>query len=82
MTVLAAKPKVNIAVNEEWCKGCGLCVAVCPRHAMALSEHMNDRGFHPAHLEHPEDCTGCAQCATMCPDACLRITREGSADRG
>jgi 2-oxoglutarate ferredoxin oxidoreductase subunit delta len=77
MAVLAAKAKVKIVVDEDWCKGCGLCVAFCPRHAMDLVEHMNDRGFHPARLARPEDCGGCGQCATMCPDSCLRITRAG-----
>ncbi len=75
MAVVATKPQVKIVVNEELCKGCGLCVAFCPRHAMELVAYINDRGFHPAHLARPEDCSGCTQCATMCPDSCLRITR-------
>lgn len=69
------KVRIAITVDEEMCKGCGLCVLVCPRKAMRLSEGINSRGFHPARLVDPEACTGCAQCALMCPDACLRIVK-------
>jgi 2-oxoglutarate ferredoxin oxidoreductase subunit delta len=73
----ATKARITIVVKEELCKGCGLCVAFCPKQAMALAAHIDSRGFHLAHLARPEDCTGCAQCAIMCPDSCLRIVRRG-----
>ena len=69
--------RVTIIVEEEICKGCGLCVAVCPRQAIGLVEHINSRGFHPARLLNPGDCTACAQCAIMCPDACITIRKSG-----
>jgi len=72
----ATKARFTIVVNEVFCKGCSLCVQVCPRQAMALAPRLGERGFHPAHLARPEDCTGCAQCALMCPDACITITRD------
>jgi len=71
------KARITITVTEEFCKGCGLCVAVCPQHAMQLTDRMNSRGIRPAHLADPESCTGCTQCAIMCPDACLKIERSG-----
>ncbi len=70
------KSRVTIIVDEEICKGCRLCVAVCPRQAMQLADHTNSRGFHPAFLANPDDCTGCAQCALMCPDVAIRIVKS------
>lgn len=67
------KLRVVLTVDEEFCKGCGLCVGVCPRHALEQVERINSRGFHPAALVRPDDCTACAQCAIMCPDACITI---------
>jgi 2-oxoglutarate ferredoxin oxidoreductase subunit delta len=74
------KARIVLTVQEEFCKGCGLCVDFCPQHAMQLQERMDSRGFHPAHLADPERCTGCAQCAVMCPDACIRIVRITEAE--
>jgi len=70
------RPRIALFVDEEICKGCGLCAAFCPMKAIRLAEHMNTRGFHPAALLSPDDCTGCARCALMCPDACIRIERS------
>jgi 2-oxoglutarate ferredoxin oxidoreductase subunit delta len=76
--VAKTKRKVVLVVDAEICKGCGLCVAVCPHQAIGLvKETINTRGFHPAGLVRPEECTACAQCALMCPDACIRITTIG-----
>ena len=74
--VSRSESHVTIIVDEEICKGCRLCVAVCPRQAMQLADHTNSRGFHPACLANPDDCTGCAQCALMCPDVAIRIVRS------
>ena len=70
------KGRISIIIDEEICKGCGLCVEVCPRKAMRFAAHINTRGFHPASVTDADECTGCAQCAIMCPDACIKIVRS------
>ena len=70
------KPRVTVIIDEEMCKGCELCVEVCPRQAMGLAKHINTRGFHPAAVIDPDNCTGCAQCTMMCPDACITIVKS------
>ncbi len=38
--------------DEENCKGCGLCVAVCPRKIIVLrQDKLNSKGFHPAGVD-------------------------------
>jgi len=69
------KARISLIIDDEMCKGCGLCVSVCPRQTMGLAAHINTRGFHPAVLQCPEECTGCAQCAIMCPDCCITIVK-------
>lgn len=75
--VSKTKFRVILTVQEEFCKGCGLCVRVCPKNALEQVPRINSRGFHPVALLRPEDCTACAQCAIMCPDACITIEKEG-----
>ncbi len=72
-----------IFIDQERCKGCGLCPTVCPQKVIALDEtKLNDKGYHPAMLVDPEGkCTGCAICAVICPDVCITVYREAPASR-
>lgn len=70
-----AKGKVEI--DRERCKGCGLCLTVCPQHVLALADDLNLKGYHPATLIDPDGkCTGCAICAVICPDVCITVFRD------
>lgn len=62
-------PSVNI--DKERCKGCGLCISVCPAKALKLSEDMNAKGYQYA--IYTEGCTGCRQCYIICPDVCIEV---------
>lgn len=66
----------NILVDEERCKGCGLCAHNCPKNVIQLSEKLNTKGYHPAGAVRPEDCTGCKICATICPDCAIEVYKE------
>ncbi len=71
-------PKGRIVVSDVYCKGCGLCVSVCPQHVIELApERITAKGYHPAQLK-AEGCTGCAVCAVICPDAAITVYREAS----
>lgn len=68
----------RIEINETLCKGCGLCVTVCPRKIIALQQDkLNAKGFHPAGVEQMNRCIGCAFCATICPDNAIEVWKEG-----
>ena len=66
--------KHHIDINR--CKGCGLCVAVCPKNVLELSEEINTKGYFPVYQACPEDCIFCATCCIMCPDVAIAITEE------
>lgn len=60
-------------IDIERCKGCGLCVMVCPKDVLALSDKLNAKGYHPAVQADSEKCIHCAQCCRMCPDIAITI---------
>lgn len=70
----------RVTFREDHCKGCGLCMAVCPKQIIVLAGHINASGFHPATVLEQEKCTGCALCALMCPDMVIEVEREVKAN--
>lgn len=66
----------RIIINQDGCKGCEMCVNVCPRKIIALDkDKINVKGYHPAQLLDEEKCTGCCSCAMMCPDCAIVVER-------
>ena len=69
--------KGKVTFNENLCKGCGLCVAACPKKILELDKtRLNAKGYHPAEPVNPEACIGCASCARTCPDVAIRIEKD------
>ena len=69
-------PDSRVTFDDDRCKGCSLCVSVCPRKIIALdTKRMNARGFHPAALTDPQACIACAFCAMMCPDSVIKVEK-------
>jgi 2-oxoglutarate ferredoxin oxidoreductase subunit delta len=69
---MAAKGKITI--DQDLCKSCELCIAVCPEQAIRIAESFNRKGYHPA-VFMLEQCRGCALCATMCPEVAIEVYR-------
>ena len=68
--------KGRIVIDAEYCKGCELCVSVCPQDVISMADYFNAKGYRPARLTDPGgECTGCAVCAVICPDAVITVYR-------
>ncbi len=65
----------KVTIDEEKCKGCGLCVHFCPKKVLELKKELNLKGYNPAVPVRGEDCIGCAICATMCPDCVITVEK-------
>ena len=61
-------------IDENSCKGCGLCITVCPKNVLEISSEVNAKGYFPAFQACPEDCIHCTMCCVMCPDVAITIT--------
>lgn len=62
------------SIDIDRCKGCGLCISVCPKQVLDISTHVNVKGYFPAYQARPEDCNFCTACCIMCPDVAITIT--------
>ncbi len=68
--VRAARRHARVTVFANWCKGCGLCVAFCPRKVFE-----EDAEGHPV-VAFPERCTSCNWCVIHCPDFAIVLRLE------
>ena len=66
---------VKITFDIEKCKGCELCINVCPVNNIRMSKKLNKKGFHYAEIIDEEKCTGCGFCFQMCPDLVIEIDK-------
>ena len=61
-------------IDTDRCKGCELCIGVCPPGVLALDPTIVNRlGHHPVRLVDAAGCTSCALCARICPDAVFTV---------
>ncbi len=68
--------KGKVTFSEEKCKGCELCVFVCPKKIISLNiDKINSKGFNPAYVTDQEQCIACGNCAIMCPDSVIKVER-------
>jgi 2-oxoglutarate ferredoxin oxidoreductase subunit delta len=61
-------------IEEDRCKGCGLCVDICPKNVLELSDKVNTKGYYPAYQARPDDCIFCTACCIMCPDVAIAVS--------
>lgn len=61
------KKRKKVQVNREWCKGCGICVAFCPKTVLVLDDE------EKACWAHSERCINCGLCEMRCPDIAIEL---------
>ncbi len=69
-------PRGRVRVFDNWCKGCGLCIAFCPQKALEANEE-----GRPV-VAHPERCTACEWCYVHCPDFAIVVTHLDEEEAG
>lgn len=67
--------KKRLQIDENFCKGCGLCLDACPRNLLEIQAQPNTHGVKPTILPDAaaQRCTACALCALVCPDTAISV---------
>jgi heterodisulfide reductase subunit A len=63
------EPIISVLADEDACRGCGLCVALCPYGALEIKETQKGRKVHVIDVA----CKGCGVCAATCYQHALTI---------
>lgn len=60
--------KSEVIVNKKLCKGCEVCVKLCPTKVLEMKDFK-------ANVADIEKCTACMQCELRCPDFAIEVKR-------
>ena len=68
--VVAELGERKINIIPRFCKGCEICVLLCPTSVLEMKEFK-------AHVARIEDCTECMLCEIRCPDFAIEVYKSG-----
>lgn len=66
----------EVTIDEDFCKGCGICVDFCPKSVFENSDRINPRGYYQPIIKAEEKCTGCKLCELLCPELAIVIEEK------
>ncbi len=66
----------EIQIDNQFCKGCGLCIQVCPRKVLGKGGQRNRAGYSLPQILALENCGVCLLCEMTCPDLALSLSKE------
>jgi NAD-dependent dihydropyrimidine dehydrogenase PreA subunit len=70
----------RVLVRDDECKGCAVCVSVCPHHCLAMSGKLNAKGYEYVQFIDPSACTACGLCFLSCPEPGALAVLTGGED--
>jgi 2-oxoglutarate ferredoxin oxidoreductase subunit delta len=73
-TVVTNYGKRKINVISRYCKGCEICVVLCPADVLDMKEFK-------VNVARIEDCTECMLCELRCPDFAIEVVESGKKGR-
>ncbi len=75
--VKTKKRLFTIEINQLWCKGCYICIEVCPVEGIFfIEDEVSDKGFRRVGITNLENCTGCKLCELLCPDLSIVVNSQ------
>ena len=79
MAELKVKSKnFTVEINQEWCKGCYICLDVCPVEGIFyIADEVGDKGLKEVAVRNIDKCTGCMLCELLCPDLAIVVMVKG-----
>jgi len=61
---------IELKITEAWCKGCDICVKMCPERCLALNANQ------VVEVVDINACTGCHICEWLCPDFAIAVHKR------
>jgi len=65
--------KFRVNIEPSRCKGCGICVTMCPMGVLVIGSKFNELGYRYPELVNVGRCIGCRLCEFYCPDFAIYV---------
>lgn len=65
----------RVEIDQEFCKGCDICLELCPKQVFQESDEISPKGFKKRVPLFSERCVGCLICEELCPDLAISVWR-------
>jgi 2-oxoglutarate ferredoxin oxidoreductase subunit delta len=67
--------KFQVDILPKYCKGCGICISVCPKEVLVAGKDGKVTAAYP------DQCIGCMNCEYHCPDFAITVTGGGKSGK-
>lgn len=80
---------MKAVVNHKYCKGCNICVYICPKKCYTKGANISEMGYFAAVNSFPEKCYNhnregkmiCELCILSCPDQAISWHPESEEEK-
>lgn len=84
-----ARGLMKTAIDLRHCKGCNICIYICPRKCYSRGSEISPTGYFAAVVSAPEKCYNhnrqgkliCELCVLSCPDQAISWVPETEEDK-
>ncbi|RDE17636.1 MAG: ferredoxin [Candidatus Thorarchaeota archaeon] len=66
----------RIIINPKLCKGCHICISVCPQKVLDKSKKVDNRGYVLPIVIDLDACRVCRLCEIECPDFAISVIAD------
>jgi len=70
------RPKAEIHIVKDQCKGCNFCIQYCPKKVLEESQEINARGVRSPKIVDESKCVICSFCTAVCPDFAIFVIEK------
>jgi len=68
--------RIEVSIDPNLCKGCGICAAMCPWEVLARVNELSEKGYPRVAVVDCGRCVGCGRCVALCPDFAISVEIE------
>lgn len=76
MSAFAAPENTPVWVNTNNCKGCDICVSLCPAGVLGMVPAPTSILGTMIEVVEPDSCIGCRDCELNCPDFAIYVAER------